>query len=52
VDNHRLIIAPDRAPRRGWNEAFEAAHAGPKSEDELLLGSLPENEFDRDEWQW
>ena len=51
VRGNRLIVSPDRPPRDGWEEAFKAAVAkeGPA---ELLLDTLPANDFDRDEWQW
>jgi antitoxin MazE len=50
VEENRLIIAPDRAPRQGWREAFAAA--GSAAQDELLLGSRPANQFDDEEWTW
>jgi antitoxin MazE len=50
VENQRLIISPERRPREGWEAAFRAA--GPSTQDELLLESLGENEFDRKEWKW
>lgn len=50
IENDRLIIAADHAPRQGWGEAFQAA--GPAHGDELLLDSGAENQFDREEWEW
>ncbi len=50
VENDCLVIAPDRLPRQGWEEAFRAA--GPAAKDELLLSTVPANEFDREDWQW
>ena len=50
VEKDRLIIAPGRAPRAGWNEAFSAA--GSPANDDLLLDDLPPNQFDREEWRW
>jgi antitoxin MazE len=50
VEQNRLIVAPDHSPRQGWREAF--ATAGPSSDDALLLGALPPNEFDSAEWRW
>jgi antitoxin MazE len=50
VENHRLIVSPERAPRQGWEEAFRAA--GSSAEDELLLEGVGANEFDRKGWQW
>jgi len=50
VENHRLIVSPQRAPRQGWEEAFRAA--GSSAEDELLLEGIEANEFDREGWKW
>ncbi len=50
VENHRLIVSPQRLLRQGWEETFRAA--GPSAEDELLLQGVGENEFDREEWKW
>ena len=50
VENDRVVIAPGRTPREGWEEAFRAA--GPSSNDELLLDALPANEFDQEDWRW
>jgi antitoxin MazE len=50
VENDCLVIASRRVPRQGWEEAFRAA--GPAEEDELLLDSLPPNEFDFEDWRW
>jgi len=49
IENKRLVIAPDRAPRQGWAEAFAAA--GSAKDDEQLLSGLT-NQFDREEWDW
>lgn len=49
VENDSLVISPDRMPRDGWEEAFQAAAPEP---DDLLLKALPPNNFDRDEWRW
>jgi antitoxin MazE len=49
IENHRLVIAPSRAPREGWEEAFRAA--GSSAHDELFLDA-PANQFDREEWRW
>jgi antitoxin MazE len=46
VEQNRLIVAPDHAPRQGWREAF--ADAG-SSTDDALLEALPPNEFDDSE---
>ncbi len=45
----RLVIAPERRPRQGWEEAFRAA--GDSAADEILL-EAPPNEFDHEEWRW
>ena len=50
IEQDCLVIAPDRPPRQGWEKAFQAA--APTSEDQLLLDTTPQNEFDREEWQW
>ncbi len=50
VEQNCLIIALDPPPRKGWEKAFQAA--APNTENELLLGTMPPNTFDRDEWQW
>jgi antitoxin MazE len=50
IEKDRLVISSDRAPRRGWDQAFRAA--GSAECDELLLESLPANKFDREEWKW
>jgi len=48
IETGRLIIAPDRPPRQGWESAFRAA--APTGEDRLLPDTLLPNEFDRREW--
>ena len=50
LENDRLLIAPTRLPREGWEEAFRAA--GPSTHDELLFDALPSNQFDREDWRW
>jgi len=50
VEQDRLIIAPDHAPRQGWKEAFAATRSG--APDSVLLEALPSNEFDAEEWTW
>ncbi len=50
IEKDRLVISSDRAPRRGWDQAFRAA--GSAECDELLLEPLPANKFDREEWKW
>ena len=50
IEQDRLIIAPDRPPRQGWKEAF--ARAGSSAPDPSLFETLPQNEFDAEEWTW
>ena len=50
VEDDRLVISSERAPRQGWDEAFHAA--GPAEDGRLLLESVPSNKFDREEWKW
>jgi antitoxin MazE len=50
VEGKRLIVAPTRRPREGWEKAFRAA--GTSSGDELLLDGIGDNQFDREEWEW
>lgn len=50
VEKNRLVITPERRPRQGWEEAFRAG--GPSAQDELLLGAIAGNDFDREEWRW
>ena len=49
VSKEGLVIAPHRAPRRGWKQAF-AAPGGVG--DKLLLDAAPPNKFDTQEWKW
>jgi antitoxin MazE len=44
-----LIIAPHRATRHGWKQAFTEARL---PESELLLYSLKPNVFDGEDWNW
>jgi antitoxin MazE len=44
-----LVIAPHRAPRSGWKQAFAAAGS---ADDILLLAEVPANAFDGEEWKW
>jgi antitoxin MazE len=50
IEDDRLVIARDHAPRQGWAEAFQAA--GSAADDELILEPAPKNRFDREEWEW
>jgi antitoxin MazE len=50
IGKDHLVIAAERRPRQGWEQAFRAA--GTSARHELLLQTLPPNEFDREEWRW
>jgi antitoxin MazE len=50
VERGRIVIAPERAPRQGWKEAFAAA--GPATDDSSPFEAMPANEFDDEEWTW
>jgi len=50
VEHDRLVIAPERAPRQGWREAFAAA--GSSARDARPFAALPPSEFDKSEWTW
>ena len=49
VTDQGLFIAPHRAPRYGWKQAFAASHT---AELEKLLDPLPSNTFDQEDWKW
>jgi antitoxin MazE len=49
VERDRIVIAPNRAPRQGWDRAFAASKSG--ANDELLLERTT-NRFDHEEWEW
>jgi antitoxin MazE len=49
VTEDGLVIAPHRAPRHGWRQAFSASHAAKL---EMLLDSAAPNDFDAAEWKW
>ncbi|MFZ0478541.1 MAG: AbrB/MazE/SpoVT family DNA-binding domain-containing protein [Terriglobales bacterium] len=50
VEQDRLIISPEKRPRQGWSETFR--NAGSAADDEILLGRVSANVFDREEWEW
>jgi antitoxin MazE len=50
IERDRLVITPERRPRQGWAETFEAA--GSSKDDELLFDSGMHSDFDRKEWEW
>ncbi len=43
-----LVIAPNRAPRQGWRQAFAASDREP----EMLLDGTAPNLFDGNDWKW
>ena len=50
IEEDRLVMVPDNGPRQGWEEAFR--RVGESAKDEVLLGTIPQNEFDHNEWRW
>jgi antitoxin MazE len=50
VENHSLVISPQRWSRQGWEEAFR--EAGSAINDERLVETAEPNEFDCKEWKW
>jgi antitoxin MazE len=44
-----LVIAPHRAPRHGWKQAFAATRP---AEREMLMEPSSPNAFDGEEWSW
>jgi antitoxin MazE len=44
-----LVIAPHRAPRHGWKQAFALSRP---EEHEMLLDRVSPNAFDSEEWKW
>ncbi len=43
-----IVIAPHRARREGWKQAFAGSHP---AEQEMLLPDSP-NVFDDEDWKW
>jgi len=43
-----IVIAPHRAAREGWKQAFAASHS---AEREMLLDPAA-NAFDGEDWKW
>jgi antitoxin MazE len=50
IERNRLVIAPARSLRQGWQEAFEAV--GPSKGDDVLFYPAMQSDFDREEWEW
>jgi antitoxin MazE len=48
VSREGLIVAPCRAPRQGWKQAF--AESTPDRT--MLFGRTLPNLFDKEEWEW
>jgi antitoxin MazE len=44
-----LVIAPHRASRHGWKQAFAASSS---AERQMLLDPVPPNRFDSEDWKW
>lgn len=49
VEGQRIVIAPTRPPREGWEETFRIV-AG--DDDELPIEDNIENSWDAEEWRW
>ena len=49
VEGDRIVIAPERRARAGWEDRFRVAA---QEDAELLLGSGFPNKFDHKEWNW
>lgn len=49
VTEEGLVIAPHRAPRDGWRQAFAASH---ETKLKMLLDSAAPNAFDAEDWKW
>jgi antitoxin MazE len=50
VHDDSLIISSQHKPRQGWEEALR--RATPASAGNLLLESVLDDDFDREEWTW
>jgi len=50
VEKNRLVIFAERKPRQGWEDALR--RAVPATEDEPLLDSTLDDDFDNKEWTW
>jgi antitoxin MazE len=46
-----LILRSAKKPRTGWGAAFEAM--AKQRDDKMIIGDvLPENKWDKEEWEW
>jgi antitoxin MazE len=53
VEQGRLVLAPQRAPREGWAESFKALAKATKKEDPALKAFRSvKNRFDETQWSW
>jgi len=50
VEKNRLVIFSQRKPRQGWEEALQRASL--TAEDESLIDSALDDDFDNQEWTW
>jgi len=50
VEGHRLVIAPARAVREGWADAFKAM--ADRGDDAPLMPEEPASAWDDEEWRW
>lgn len=48
VTDEGLLISPVRHCREGWADSFKKSH----KKEQLLMGEVIVNEFDKDEWEW
>jgi antitoxin MazE len=49
VTSEGLVLAPRRAARQGWKQAFARVEA---DKDKMLLDRSPANKFDAEDWKW
>jgi len=50
VDQGVVVLAPSRAPREGWDTAFERMAAA--GDDSLLVPDTLQHTWDEEEWEW
>jgi antitoxin MazE len=50
IEDDCLIISPQHKLREGWDKALR--RAAPAAADKLLLDSVLDDDFDREEWTW
>ena len=49
VKKNEIIIRPVKTPRKGWEDAFKKIA---ENNNNKLLIDLPQNEWDKEEWEW